>query len=338
MQAVAQTNNQLLSYQNNMNAYSGNRGLSSMPASQGLNNAQNFASQMANLMSGFSQASFTISAQSTKNGQSSSFYAQASMSNPGQTANSRPSQSGGNDRTGNNNQSSNNRAGNQCDSRTNGRGGSSAQTRPNSRCDDPRDSKCDSRSNGNDRTPARDDRGCKDPCKTNQTQWTNTEVCDNKASINLGSYNLEFNKSDSSMVMTSAQTGDKTKIYGDPHLTQHANGTGSNSSTAMFNGPMTFMLPDSTKVTVSTQPAANNKSISFADQVTITRGNDAYQVTGLSQENKAGLSVQKANNGRALDAATPDGFTLDAARNGSGWINPATGKAPTPDEISKANT
>ena len=90
--------------------------------------------------------------------------------------------------------------------------------------------------------------------------------------------------------------------------TQHANSA--NKSTAMFNGPMTFMLPDNTKVTVGTQPAANNKSVSYADQVTITRGNQAYQVTGLSEQNKAGLSVQKSRDGRALDAAAPDGYTV----------------------------
>jgi hypothetical protein len=354
MQTAVQTSNQQLSYQTNMNAYGGGRNSPPTPASSGFNGGQNFAGQMANLMSGFSQASFSVAGQTTKNGQTSSFYAQASMSNPVQGGNSRPSQSGGfnpgfnnqptNNRPDNhfNNQPTNSRQDNRYDSRGDSRCGGSSNNRSDNRCDSRtdtrRDDKCDNRSQGNDRTPSRDDHGCKDSGKTNQTQWTNTEVTNNKASINLGDYKLDFNKSDSSMVMTNAQTGDKTKIYGDPHLTQHATGADSNSTTAMFNGPMTFMLPDNTKVTVGTQTAANNKSVSYADQVTITRGNDAYQVTGLSQENKAGLSVQKANNGRALDAATPDGFTLNANKDGSGWINPATGKEPTKAEIAKANT
>lgn len=72
--------------------------------------------------------------------------------------------------------------------------------------------------------------------------------------------------------------------------------------------------------------------------MTITHGNDAYQVTGLSQQNSTGLSVQKSHDGRALDAATPDGYTLVANRNGSGFVDPKTGKQPTEDQIRKANT
>ncbi|MGX6999189.1 DUF1521 domain-containing protein [Caballeronia sp. KNU42] len=188
----------------------------------------------------------------------------------------------------------------------------------------------------NNSTPSRNDCGGKDAGKNNSTEWTNTAVCNNKTSINLGNYTLDFNKADSSMVMTNTKSGDITKIWGDPHITQHENAA--NSSTAMFNGPMTFMLPDNTKVTVSTQAAANNKNISFADQVTITHGKQAYQVTGLSEQDAAGLNVQKSKNGRALDAATPDGYTVLAARNGSGWIDPVTGKEPTAANISKANT
>lgn len=176
--------------------------------------------------------------------------------------------------------------------------------------------------------------GCDDSSKTEQAQWTNTPVANNKTSVDLGDYKLDFSKSNSSMLLTDKKTGDTTNIYGDPHIEQHANGT--NKTSAMFNGPMTFMLPDNTKVTVSTQAAKNNPSVSYADQVTITRGNQAYQVTGLSQENQAGLSVQKSKDGRALDAATPDGYTIVAARNGTGWVDPTTGKQPTADDFKKA--
>ncbi|MFL9994460.1 DUF1521 domain-containing protein [Paraburkholderia sediminicola] len=185
------------------------------------------------------------------------------------------------------------------------------------------------------RGSSRNDCGCHDSGRSNQTQWSNTEVSNNKAGVDLGNYKLDFDKSDSSMTMTNKNTGDTTKIWGDPHLDQHANSA--NKSSAMFNGPMTFQLPDNTKVTVGTQPAANNKSVSYADQVTVTRGNQAYQVTGLSEQNKAGLSVQKSRDGRALDAATPDGYTVVAARDGSGWIDPKTGKQPTASDLKKAN-
>ncbi|WP_167530948.1 DUF1521 domain-containing protein [Paraburkholderia agricolaris] len=278
------------------------------PAATPFNNGRNALGQMSNMASGFSKASFSVYGQSTGNGQTSSFYAQAHFSNPGRSANQQPASRGG----------YNNQPVNRYD--TGSRGNTSAPPRNN--CPD--------------RTPPRNDCGCPSKGRTEQTQWTATPVTNNKASIDLGNYKLDFNKSDSSMTMTSKSSGDTTKVWGDPHLTQHANGA--NSSTAMFNGPMTFQLPDNTKVTVGTQADKNNKSVSYADSVTITHGNNAYQVTGLSQQNSTSLSVQKSHDGRALDAATPDGYTLVANRNGSGFVDPKTGKQPTEDEIRKANT
>ncbi|MFL9869824.1 DUF1521 domain-containing protein [Paraburkholderia fungorum] len=344
MQAATQFNlpqisNPYLSLQGNANTLFGGGAQSQLSRGAGT------ASQMSNMLSGFSKASFSVFSQTTTaNGQTNTFIAQGSVSNRGQPANQQPTNSGRND----------------------GRGGTSSPTGSNSttaggnRCNDnsradnrapssPSRNDCGGKDSGkSNQTPSRNDCGGKDSGKSNQApsrndcgkgnqaQWSNTAVCNDKASINLGNYTLDFNKADSSMVMTNTKSGDATKIWGDPHLTQHANAA--NSSSAMFNGPMTFMLPDDTKVTVGTQTAANNKNVSFADQVTITHGNQAYQVTGLSEQNKSGLNIQKSNNGRALDAATPDGYTVLAARNGSGWIDPVTGKEPTADNIQKANT
>jgi Domain of Unknown Function (DUF1521) len=331
MQAAMQINSPLLSLQANLSLLGGNA-QSHLSSATGLNSGRampqfasatgfnggnalaplspaagrNQPSQMSNMMGGFSKTSYSVFGQSTGNGQSSTFYAQSTTINRAQSALPQSV----------------------------GRGGIGIHDARNGSA---RDCRVDTRTSISDRTQPRNDCGCHDSGRTDQAQWSNTPVSNNKSSINLGDYKLDFNKSDSSMVMTNSKTGDKTKIYGDPHLTQHVNGSDSNSSTAMFNGPMTFMLPDNTKVTVGTQSAANDKAVSYADQVTITHGNQAYQVTGLSQENKAGLSVQKSNDGRALDAAAADGYTLQAARDGSGWIDPATGKAPTPDDIRKAN-
>ena len=63
-------------------------------------------------------------------------------------------------------------------------------------------------------TPSRNDCGCNDSGRTNQTQWSNTAVNNNKASIDLGDYKLDFNKSDSSMTMTNAKTGDTDEGLG----------------------------------------------------------------------------------------------------------------------------
>lgn len=325
MQAAMQLNTPLLSLQGNINSFFGSGTQAQRSPAAGFNGGFNQSSQMSNMLSGFSKTSFSVFSQTSGNGQSSTFFAQGSTSSRGQAANPQPLDWGGN--------------GNRGDYVSPASAGR-YDNRSDSRYDNRYDNRCDNRYGNSTQTniniSSRNNCGCNDSGKSNQTQWSNTAVSNNKASINLGDYKLDFNKSDSSMTMTNAKTGDTTKVWGDPHLTQHENSA--NKSTAMFNGPMTFMLPDNTKVTVGTQPGANNKSVSYADQVTITRGNQAYQVTGLSQEDKAGLSVQKSRDGRALDAAAPDGYTVQANRNGSGWIDPTTGKEPTAADIRKANT
>lgn len=155
--------------------------------------------------------------------------------------------------------------------------------------------------------------------------WSNTAVKDNKSSIDLGDYKLDLNKKDSSLTMTNKQNGDTTKIWGDPHID-------TNGTSGMFNGPLTFDLPDHTKVTVGTQAQGN---VSYADTVTVTRGNDAYSVKGLSEKDSSPLTVERGRNGRQLDAQTPDGYTLVANTNGKGWIDPQTGHAPTAADFKK---
>jgi hypothetical protein len=162
--------------------------------------------------------------------------------------------------------------------------------------------------------------------------WSNTPVKDNKTSVDLGAYQLNFDKKDSSITMRNNSTGDTTKIWGDPHIDLH-DGTAKKTS-GMFNGPMTFNLPDNTKVTVSTA-SGGNSGITYADKVTITRGKDAYQVSGLSEKNSSPLSIERSREGRALDALTPDGYSLVANRSGSGWIDPNTGKEPTKADFAK---
>lgn len=340
MQAAMQLNTPLLSLQGNINAFLGGgaqtqrspaagfNGASTGGFNSGPNSGLNQSSQMSNMLSGFSKTSFSVFSQNSGNGQSSTFFAQGSTSSRGQAANPTPIDWRGNGNRGNYPTAPlPSRNDYRCDNRY--------DSLPDSRSDNRCDSRTSNYTQTNINVSSRSNCCCNDASKTDETQWSNTAVSNNKASIDLGDYKLDFNKSDSSMTMTNAKTGDTTKVWGDPHLTQHENSA--SKSTAMFNGPMTFMLPDNTKVTVGTQPGANNKSVSYADQVTITRGNQAYQVTGLSQEDKAGLSVQKSRDGRALDAAAPDGYTVQANSNGSGWIDPTTGKEPTAADIRKAN-
>lgn len=203
-------------------------------------------------------------------------------------------------------------------------GSHSQQTMPQSTACRP-----DQRASQDNRTPAQGSNGgskCGNERNGGQqSSWTSTQT-DNKASIDLGKYTIDLNKSDSSMLLTNKKTGDTTLVWGDPHID-------TNSTSAMFNGPLTFNLPDQTKITVGTQAQG---SVSYADQLTITNGNRAYTVNGLSQIDSSPLSVQSSRNGRQLDRATPDGYSLVADRSGTGWIDPVTGRAPTAADFGNA--
>lgn len=153
--------------------------------------------------------------------------------------------------------------------------------------------------------------------------WNDTGVNNDASTINLGNYALNFNKSDSSMLLTNTQNGNQTKIWGDPHIDLNS-GTGSQTS-GMFNGPLTFNLPDQTRIAVGTQPASGNSNVSYADNVTITQGNRAYVVNGLSQQDSSPLTVQRSNNGYALAQQIPqDAMNLIGTNSGTGWYNPQT--------------
>ncbi|MGA7782968.1 MAG: DUF1521 domain-containing protein [Paraburkholderia sp.] len=164
------------------------------------------------------------------------------------------------------------------------------------------------------------------------SQWSDTGVSNGKSSINLGDYTLNLNKADSSMLLTNTQTGNQTKIWGDPHIDLNA-GT-SDQSSGMFNGPLSFELPGHTQISVGTQPGNGNSNVSYADSVTITQGNRAYTVNGLSEQDSAPLTVQRGGNGFALAQQIPQGaMTLIANPSGTGWINSQTHAAVTASDF-----
>ncbi|GAB2905499.1 hypothetical protein GCM10027093_49360 [Paraburkholderia jirisanensis] len=162
--------------------------------------------------------------------------------------------------------------------------------------------------------------------------WSNTPVKDNKASIDLGDYQLNLDKKDSSITMRNNRTGDTTKIWGDPHIDLH-DGT-ANKASGTFKGSTTLNLNDNTKVTVTPKPDGNS-AVTYADQVTITNGKDSIQISGLSEKSKRPLSIERGHNGYALDAVTPDGYSLMENCSGTGWIDPNTGKEPTKADFAK---
>ncbi|MDR5782067.1 DUF1521 domain-containing protein [Caballeronia sp. LZ065] len=154
-----------------------------------------------------------------------------------------------------------------------------------------------------------------------QSAWSDTGVNNNQSSIDLGQYKLDLDKAHSSMMLTDKASNIATKVWGDPHI--DFNSGSDQKTSSLFNGSMTFDLPDNTTIGVHTQPG--DGGVSFADGLTITRGNDAYNVTGLSERNSAPLSVERSNNGFAAWQNQPqDGPHLMATNSGTGWVNEQT--------------
>lgn len=150
------------------------------------------------------------------------------------------------------------------------------------------------------------------PCRSD---WSVSPVKDGKAEINLGErYSIKLNEGNASWELTDKCNGNKTTVWGDPHV--NTNGGGANFD---FKKNATFQLEDGTKITVNT---TNQSSVgeSFSSTLTITKGHQAIKVTGLGA-NKDGannLNIQQSNNGYALDAQTHDG-AFTAQQNGKGW-------------------
>ncbi|WP_213306503.1 DUF1521 domain-containing protein [Paraburkholderia sacchari] len=161
-------------------------------------------------------------------------------------------------------------------------------------------------------------------------QWSDTGVNDKKSSIDLGDYKMDLDKSDSSLTLTDAKTGNQTKVWGDPHIDFDAN-TGAKKST-MVNGPISFSLPGDKQVFVGTQPSGSDGP-SFASDVYVVQGDRAYEVHGLNQNDaETPLSVQYVpSGGSALAQQVPPGANNYIATSG-GMIDASTNQ-PARDSI-----
>ncbi len=160
-----------------------------------------------------------------------------------------------------------------------------------------------------------------------EAQWTAQMTGTNTAKVNLGDgYRLEIDERNSQMTVFNDKTGERTKIWGDPHVEvdgKHA---------FDFWGTTTFTLENGTKITVNTEQWKGNPNAYVASQVVITKGDNAMVIDGISQNQLGDLSVTMGQNGYALDSAHRDGFTLHENGNGAGW-NTETGKAATQEDL-----
>lgn len=161
-----------------------------------------------------------------------------------------------------------------------------------------------------------------------QASWTVKTGAEGRASIDLGDgYSLQLNERNSEMTITNANTGETTRIWGDPHV--DVNG----KHVYDFWGTTTFTLDNGTKITINTEQGQGNPNVYFASSVAITKGDQAIEVTGLSQQKLGDLEITMGDNGRALDRANADGFVLHENDSGAGWRSAYTGDVATQADL-----
>lgn len=147
-----------------------------------------------------------------------------------------------------------------------------------------------------------------------KTSWTAQMTGENTAKVDLGDgYKLEINEKNSEMTIFNEKTGERTRIWGDPHVEIDG------KQAYDFWGTTTFTLENGTKLTINTEQFQGNPNMYVASQVLITKGDNAIVVDGISQNKLGDLSVTLSNDGKAIDTANRDGFTLHENKTGSGW-------------------
>lgn len=161
-----------------------------------------------------------------------------------------------------------------------------------------------------------------------QAQMTASVGANGQGSIDLGDgYSVKLNENNSEITVTNANTGETTRIWGDPHVEIDG------KQAFDFWGTTTFTLGNGAKITINTEPFGGNPNAYVASQLVITKGDQAVTVDGISQNQTGDLSVTMGSNGRALDAATRDGYTLTENGAGAGWLAQGGGHVATQADL-----
>jgi len=149
-----------------------------------------------------------------------------------------------------------------------------------------------------------------------QSEWTVSETGNGTATIDLGNYTLDINEHNSEMVLTNKDTGERSRIWGDPHFDTNGDGR----TDVDFWGTISLNLEDGTKITINTTPYARNEAMTLSSKLTITNGDQAIVVDGIDQNSIGDMSITQSDDGRVLDTFTGDGMNLYENSQGDGWM------------------
>ena len=152
------------------------------------------------------------------------------------------------------------------------------------------------------------------PCSANG--WPVVETGEGRASIDLGNYTLDVNESNSEFVVTNKESGEKTRIWGDPHFDHNGARVGD------FYGTTTLNLADGTKITINTTPyLKGGDGTTLSSTLTITQGDRVMRITGLDQNTLGDLKIEQLGfTGRLVDAAVDDGTSIYENPEGGPWL------------------
>lgn len=151
---------------------------------------------------------------------------------------------------------------------------------------------------------------------------------DGTGTVDLGDgYKLQLNEKSSEITIIDPK-GNKTRIWGDPHVDVNGKRIGD------FYDTTTFELKNGTKITINTEPWKGNKNAYVASQIVISNGHQGMVINGISQNKHGDMSVTAGLNGYRLDAAHRDGLNLyETYRGGYGWNSELTGQKATREDF-----
>ena len=159
-------------------------------------------------------------------------------------------------------------------------------------------------------------------------QWSASLKGEHQGAIDLGDgYTLRLDERNSEITIHNAKTGETTRIWGDPHVDVDG------KRVFDFWGTTTFTLENGTKITIDTEEWGRNPDAYVASKLTITKGDQAIIIEGISQNELGDLEVSMSNNGEFIDAATRDGFVLHENATGSSWRSEMTGELATQADL-----
>ena len=147
-------------------------------------------------------------------------------------------------------------------------------------------------------------------------EWTVDRGDNGTARIDIGNYTIDLNEGNSEFVVTNKDTGERTRIWGDPHFEHNGSHVGD------FYGTTTLNLADGTKITINTTPyERGGNGTTLSSTLTITQGDQAMRITGLDQNKIGDLEISQIGfAGGLVDLAVNDGVSIYENTEGGPWL------------------